>query len=559
MRKLGMRAIRASIRKMKMVRLVRLQHKYLVHLRPNLTRQLRSTRRVVNSRRPVRVCIPVIETNHYQAFHVLGVAKALQLRGAEVLVLLCGSRLDGCEIKSSRNQVDDPCQECRFNHQKVVPLFGLKSARLSDYISDAEVESIREQAAKLVRDYPESFRYLGVDLIPIVDDSVVRHYYGGVPLSAPLELAARRRDHLSSAMMATTVAHRISESWSPDVFFSNMSAYSPFAPFREVARIREIPFKTISLSILNEHAVVVNFEELFASRERYDRYIGSRSHARLTAAEAQELQSFLDSRFKGKAAFISKKLGWFDAAPVNPLASEPRSNKRVIALFPNVFWDVGLSDRNSMFAGVVEWVLATVRIVAEAPDCELIVKVHPAERLFGESSERGIEDFIRAEFPKLPQNLTIIRAEDKRNPYDLLTNADIGVVYNGTIGLEMMFLDVPVIICGRSVYNGFGLGAEPRNLLEYADFLLGRREIPRADPTERDLLAYFYFIKAQVPWTLTEKAIADNFRGFSIGSLDEILPGNSPYVDHLCNCILDGHNTVVEEWTSQGVRDQARV
>ena len=40
-----------------------------------------------------------------------------------------------------------------------------------------------------------------------------------------------------------------------------------------------------------------------------------------------------------------------------------------------------------------------------------------------------------------------------------------------------------------------------------------------------------------------------NFERYNFDSLDELLPGVDNYLDHLCNCILDPENTVVEGWT----------
>ena len=48
---------------------------------------------------------------------------------------------------------------------------------------------------------------------------------------------------------------------------------------------------------------------------------------------------------------------------------------------------------------------------------------------------------------------------------------DLGVVYSGTLGLEMLIKNIPVITTGKSSYNGLGFTAEPKTEKEYIEFL----------------------------------------------------------------------------------------
>ena len=102
-----------------------------------------------------RILVPQIETSHYQFYHMLVLAKALELRGAQVKVLLCGSRLDGCEIKSINNiHSRDPCVNCRLNHKNLVPIFQLDTVQVQDYVTDSEfrqLETIAIAVSKIFR------------------------------------------------------------------------------------------------------------------------------------------------------------------------------------------------------------------------------------------------------------------------------------------------------------------------------------------------------------------------------------------------------------------------
>ena len=94
-----------------------------------------------------RVLVAMVELSHYQFLQVLVLAKALQLRGAEIRLLICDESLFGCEIKSIKNEkVKDRCWECRFNKKNIVSIFNLKTITYSDYLTSRDEEQITNLA-----------------------------------------------------------------------------------------------------------------------------------------------------------------------------------------------------------------------------------------------------------------------------------------------------------------------------------------------------------------------------------------------------------------------------
>ena len=51
-----------------------------------------------------------------------------------------------------------------------------------------------------------------------------------------------------------------------------------------------------------------------------------------------------------------------------------------------------------------------------------------------------------------------------------------------------------------------------------------------------------------MPWNLTDKAYGERFKGFEFNSLNKLLPGENPNLDHLCDCIIDYENIIPEDW-----------
>ena len=517
-------------------------------LRPRLRRQLSwAAVPVATPPSQARVLLPLIQTSHYQYYQVLALAKALQLRGAAVRILICDSTLDGCELKNSRRRDRDPCLTCRHNARDLVGLFGLDVVLLSDLITDTQTPRLREYAANLASEYPPEHEYKGVEIIRMTNESVVRHYYGSVPSTGSPDLRSVRERYLYSALVGVDVAENQHREWAPTALMNDMAVYADWAPYTQYFAQRGIPYNLVSMAPFDLSAVMLNYEELYSGTERFERWRSTRETRPLGEIEQRELNAFVAERFSAGGGF-EQTLEWFGGDARHLLSQIDRS-KRNVFLFSNLTWDVGINYDGALYEDVIAWVLDSVRVLAEHPGTHLYVKTHPEESYGSAHSERGVEAAIREHFGELPSNVTIIPPELKIRPYDLFQFIDLGVVYNSTIGLEMMLKDIPVVVAGKAPYGGHGLSTEPRTTAEYADVLRGRVEPARADPRLIELYAYFYFIKSQRPWRLTKQVYFDDFSGFAFDRLDDLLPGKDPYLDHLCRCILEPERTVVEAWT----------
>ncbi len=547
--KAAMRELRHRLGRLWLARYARLAFTYWIHIRPNLKRQLGPlpAKPAAKSRRP-KILVPLIETTHYQFYQVLALAKALELRGAHIKLLLCGSRLNGCEPKSIRTSKTDPCLACRFNHEKVVPFFGLETAVLSDYVSEEQVKAIRARAVEVAREYPVRFEFKGVDIIPMTTDSSVRYFYGATPADGSTELRDVRARHLETSMIGLEAAEAIASEWEPDSLLGNMNVYTAWEPYLRFFGKRSIKMNIVSISTFNHTAVVFNRMDLYGDGRRYERWLETRGGGGLNETERRELADFMKGRFEGSAPIFKNNeiFGASDTA-ISSLGIDP--GKRNVFIFSNIYWDAGLTETASLYDGVIPWVLDTIEILKDRPDCHLYVKPHPAEIYDATTSLRGIMEYIHERFPVLPKNVTIIPPPLKIKTYDLFPMIDVGVLFNGTLGLEMLQKGVPVVVAGLSPYGHLKSAASPQSREEYAKILTGESPAPVPDRAEVELFSYFYFIKALIPWTLTERAYGDDYKGYTFESLDELLPGKNPRLDHLCNCILDPDNTVVEGWS----------
>ena len=219
---------------------------------------------------------------------------------------------------------------------------------------------------------------------------------------------------------------------------------------------------------------------------------------------------------------------------------------KTYAIFSNVPWDSSLRYANKGFNSVYEWVHYTIDLFKDKPNYQLIVKIHPSE-LRVLKSENTVLDYIKDKFEFLPENIKIIPPDTKISPYDLFNFIDVGIVYNGTIGLEMILNNIPVVVAGRTHYGDKGFTHDASTKKEYEKILLS--DIPPLNEKNIKLAkvyAYFYFIKSFIPYNYV---MADNRilkYGWNVKSLNDFAEGKDRYLDHVCDYIAN--DIVYQDW-----------
>jgi hypothetical protein len=380
----------------------------------------------------------------------------------------------------------------------------------------------------------------------MTNDSVTRYFYGNVSTNQGI-VEKIRMQHLDTALTGIHVAKNIASAWKPDIVLGNMNVYSTWEPYSRYFLNQGIKSNTISLNPLNYSCITFNLLEIYKSTERFENWKNRRTSNFLIEEEKIALNNFIQERYCGMSQIFQDSKVFEGAGDLNDILSIDQ-NKTNVFLFSNIFWDVGISETGFLYEDVISWVMDSISIVAGSEQIHLYIKPHPAEVYDSSSSLKGIREFIYETYPLLPTNVTIIHPEYKIKTYDLFPFIDFAILYNGNLGLEMLLKGIPIVLTGLSPYKFLDSVTKPNSRSHYQEILLGNCEINKIDSLEVELFSYFYFIKVFIPWTLTNRAFADDFKGFTFNSLNDLLPGEDKYLDHICNCILNPKHTVIEAW-----------
>lgn len=183
------------------------------------------------------------------------------------------------------------------------------------------------------------------------------------------------------------------------------------------------------------------------------------------------VDSYYENRRNGKAdwggmearlAFSGKKIitkeEWLEKNNVD-------KSKKNVCIMCHCMSDNALSSEKGIYRDYYHWVVDTLRIISNIKSVNWILKAHPSRKHYGEG------DRIFKIFQKFGTAENIYILDDNINSNLVFELADAIVTVRGTAGLEYSSAGIPVIIAGKSFYDGFGFTIEPKTVDEYESVL----------------------------------------------------------------------------------------
>ena len=140
-------------------------------------------------------------------------------------------------------------------------------------------------------------------------------------------------------------------------------------------------------------------------------------------------------------------------------------DRPVVLLAANVLGDSLTLGRNIFAESMSEWITKTVQCFARRNDVQLVVRIHPGEKIVPQAKSMGT--VVREALPEIPDHIHLIGALDNVNTYDLIEIANLGLAYTTTVGVETAMNGIPVISCGQTHYRGRGFTIDPNTWAEY--------------------------------------------------------------------------------------------
>ncbi|GAB4459879.1 MAG: hypothetical protein Kow0070_15380 [Anaerolineales bacterium] len=232
-----------------------------------------------------------------------------------------------------------------------------------------------------------------------------------------------------------------------------------------VARYLNIPAVTFEFNDQREQIWLAQNTSIM--QQDTDYLVAARCHLPMSDEMYERLADLENARRGARVWGKSKRLWQYVSAQGAEATKKALGldDRPVVLLAANVLGDSLTLGRNIFAASMSEWITKTVQYFASRTDVQLVIRVHPGEKLVPQAKSMGT--VVREALPELPSHIHVIGALDPVNTYDLIEIADLGLAYTTTVGVETAMNGIPVIVCGRTHYRGRGFTLDPNTWDEY--------------------------------------------------------------------------------------------
>jgi len=432
------------------------------------------------------------------------------------------------------------CHSCYRRGLATYEPLGLPIHRYSSLMSEAEQARAMALAAELSVEAIADYREDGVAIGEHALAGALRFFAKGTLDDEPIgELVLRR--YLAASLLTYYATRHLLEREGFAVACFHHGIYVPQGIVGEVCRQQ-------GTRIVNWSAAYRKKCFIFSHGDTYHHTMMDEPTAtweELPWNENMETDvlEYLRSRWQGSRDWI-----YFHEKPTEELDQITCElgidfRKTTVGLLTNVVWDAQLHYPANAFPNMLEWIRFTIAYFAQRPDLQLLIRVHPAELRGSIPSRQPVVDEIRRAFPQLPPNVFVIPPESQISTYAAMLQCDSVIIYGTKMGVELTSLGVPVIVAGEAWIRNKGITTDASSIDEYRRILdslpVGRRMDEMTTRRAR-MYAYHFFFRRMVPLACVEPTQGWPPYSLHVDRLVQLLPGEIPGLDVVCEGILSG-------------------
>lgn len=475
-------------------------------------------------------------------------AIALTIRGARVETLLCDG-LPACMLLEMRD-ISDPkaiverrigesaCRACTRSGQNLHQPLGLPLHRLSAWVSDDDRRLARAEAAAVPEDKIATHAPRGLPLGEHAMAGALRYFAKGMLEDEPAGWAVVRR-YLEAALLCQRATERLLAQGCYDAAAFNHGIYVPQGIVGAVCRQHGVRVANWVASY-RRNTVVFSHGDTY-HHTMITEPVDEWANLALSTRGEAEILGYLESRRRGDRDWI-----WFHEKVDEDFPSYARRHgldpaKPTIGILTSVFWDAQLHYRTNIFPDMRAWLLETLHYLAQRPDLQVVVRIHPAEIRGTVPSRQPMAAEITKALPNLPPHIHVIPPESPVSTYAVIDACQTAIIYNTKMGVELPALGTPVIVAGEAWVRNKGICNAPPTRESYFDLLdtlpwNGQMDSTTLQRARR--YAYHFFFRRMVPLPFLDQTGGDVT--IAIERLADLAPGRWPGLDVICEGITSG-------------------
>ncbi len=410
--------------------------------------------------------------------------------------------------------------------------------KYSRFLDPATLEKAKQIAAGLIQS--EAYVFQDIDLYPYIDASLVRFYKTAPGFwQAEPDHSEFFRSYTENAVISVLLAEKVDHMLDPTYIFTSHGIYSTYGPFYKYFKNRQKKVVVYDFGhykpggfVLTQQGLVSNWND--------DGFLAAKMAQIEDTMAAEFAGRLMGDRTKGLASDLKKmKVGKREDSLLEQIKGKIQG-RNVYAMFTNVLWDASNTDSDHLFDNWSEWILETIAFFVKQPDKFLIIRAHPGEAEVM-PARVGTKDIIERRFGHPADNFDnvfFIPNDADIKSYSLFEFLTMGLIYNGTIGLEMMYADIPVLMGGTAPYYHMPFSTQCAAKEDYFKAISQPGSILALQQKHRQTLLkyiYFYFHINEIPLEFSYENI--RIKPPTRAGIGRIL--NDPNLDHIVDTIVD--------------------
>jgi hypothetical protein len=339
-----------------------------------------------------------------------------------------------------------------------------------------------------------------ISLVSIYDSQYTDQIEDVDKNSAIYKLRLQRNDFAARAALT------LMQDLKPDIVLIPNGTITELGAVYRVARHLDLRTVTYEFNDQREQVWIAQDDEVM--RQNTDLLWQARGGKKLSKSERALIEELESARMGGRS-FGKSVRKWQDVETKGgeQLRKELGLDEQrpIVLLATNVLGDSLTLGRNVFANSMADWIEKTVQFFASKPQVQLVIRIHPGERL---THGPSMSDVVKGALADIPENIHLIGPLEKVNTYDLMEIASLGLVYTTTTGLEMAMNGIPVIACGETHYRKRGFTLDPMSWDEYYALiekaLQAKQSLTKAQIETAWEYAYRFFFEYPLtfPWRL---------------------------------------------------------
>jgi len=403
-------------------------------------------------RTPHIVCFAPYTTWSIHSARQVTILQALRLRGCSVTYITCDSVFSECDVLQPGNgapahKPGHACLICQSSVAAHLATWGMPYRWFGRWLTS--------------KDFSDAAAWVGTFKGPSLADATMGEWKLGEWVASSVHKHLRHTvldlthpqveavfaSYLYGGYLTAIGISRIIDEERPAFFLLFNGRMAPMRVALEIAKQRHIR------TLVEERGFVPGHLTLFENQHCVDSsgvvaMWNAWKDVPLTEAELVALGNLFKERWLGQKDSVAFILG-SDGADITTALKLDRS-RPVWSLFTSNLDEAGGTGlAGGIFPTHEAWVRASLDFARQHNEIQLVIRVHPnsgSARSFGHNQqELALYEELAI---SLPENVRLVRSDEKLNSYALAAISAVGLTWHSTIGLEMAALGKPVVRSG---------------------------------------------------------------------------------------------------------------